>query len=55
LKGNLALFTFFRIWPFFETTYGQIWPFYFFGPGNPALIGFATEVEGGGEEGTTHP
>ena len=22
---------------FFETAYGQIWPFYFFGPGNPAI------------------
>ncbi len=32
-----------KIWPFspfenlafFETAYGQIWPFYFLGPGNP--------------------
>jgi hypothetical protein len=34
-----------KIWPFssiedlafFETAYGQIWPFYFLGPGNPEL------------------
>ncbi len=40
IKGNVAF-----IWPFFifqdlalfETAYGQIWPFSFFEPGNPAL------------------
>jgi hypothetical protein len=26
----------FEILAFFETAYGQIWPFYFLGPGNPA-------------------
>jgi hypothetical protein len=34
---NFAFFSHLRIWPF-ETTYGQIWPFLFSGPGNPDTI-----------------
>jgi hypothetical protein len=38
-KFSLKIWSFshLRIWPF-ETTYGQIWPFLFSGPGNPDTI-----------------
>jgi hypothetical protein len=32
-----GLFHHLRIWPFFETAYGPICPFYFLGPGSPGL------------------
>ncbi len=58
LKFNLVILTKFlrEIWPFFifqdldffETAYGQIWPFNFFGPGNPGLLALWWRSDGVG-------
>jgi hypothetical protein len=37
-KWSIHYLPFFFFWRLLETSYGQIFPFYFFGPGNPFIL-----------------
>jgi len=44
---KILLLTFFKDLAFFETANGHIWPFYFFGPVNPAHLDMWASKRGG--------